>query len=462
MKKMLPYFAMAFILNVLALSGCSVSFTIPDSIDNPTLLPTPVSAVILPTESITYNPIVVISPTSGQAGTMVQVVANGFLPNTSVSVAMGPVNSGFSEVARGTTDSKGVFKVQIPAQGGSGKDLIFAVAAEGQPGILSADHFHIVDTSQPVVSIVPANGESGTPVQVVASGFPPNTSISVGMGPINSELSQVMQGNTDTSGVFIANVLAQGEIGMRLVFAVIVNDQPEIFASGQFQIVGAIPNPPLPVETSSLPPTPTPYLDMWTTYTNPAFAVSLEYPADWQPVPGYGSSEFGEIRFGGVNGFFHVGAMDTETIDMAVSAEAEHILKPYGGQPTIEALQIQGQEARLILPSEDQPIGMQHQAAVIIRYPQPVSVLGTPCHFFILWVDQPHIRVIAQTVRFMAPPQPVTYDATMADNGKTFIMKVGDKLRINLDYEHIWSMAMISDPAVLVGAQDGYLVMANK
>jgi len=401
LKNKLLYIAMTFLLNVLALGGCTVSFTIPDSMDVPTLLPTPMPAVVLPAESITYNPSVVISPTSGQAGTIVQITANNFIPNSSVSVAMGPVNSGFSEVAWGTTDSNGVFVVQVPVQGDAGMDLVFAVAADGQPGISSAANFHIVDTLQPVVNIAPVNGESGTLVQVVASGFPPNALVSVGMGPANSELSQVMQGYTDANGAFVGNIPAQGAIGMQLVFAVAVNGQPGVFASSQIQIIGTIPNTPLPVETSVLPPTPTPYLDMWTTYTNSAFAISLEYPADWQPIDGYGSPEFGEIRYGGVNGFFHVNAMDTETIDIAAASEAGHILQPYGANPTIESLQIQGQEARLILPSEDQPNGMQYQAALIVRYPQPVNITGTPCRFFILWADQSHIRVIAQTIRFI-------------------------------------------------------------
>ncbi len=92
--------------------------------------------------------------------------------------------------------------------------------------------------------------------------------------------------------------------------------------------------------------------------------------------------------------------MDSDSIDLATAAEAEHKLQPYGSQPTIETLQIQGQEARLILPSDDQPTGMQHQAALIIRYPQPVNVIGTPCRYFVLWADWPHIRTIAQTLRF--------------------------------------------------------------
>jgi len=389
MKNPLSYLALALVLSMLILGGCTVSFTIPA--DTPTSIPAPVSVTILPTEPVTYNPVVSISPASGQAGTLVQVVASGFIPNTSVSVAMGPVNSGFSEVAQGTTDSNGTFVTQIPVQGEPGMELVFAVAAEGQPGIPSASNFQITEASQPIVDITPTSGESGTLVQVVASGFPPNSPVSVGIGPVNSELGQVAQGSTDANGVFITHVTAQGSLGMILMFGVIVDGQPGVLSSQQFQITGAVPNPP------PIPPTPTPYLDMWTTYSNPVFAVSLEYPADWQPTPGYGSPETGEIRFGGINGFFQVNAMDTDTIDMAVAAEAGHILQPYGANPTIESLQIQGQEAQLILPTE----GQQYQAAIIIRYPQAVNISGTPCRFFILGADQPHIRAIAQTVQFI-------------------------------------------------------------
>jgi len=388
MKNPLSYLSLALILSMLVLGGCTVSFTIPT--DTPASIPTPVPVTILPTEPIIYNPVVSITPASGQAGTLVQVVASGFMPSTSVSVAMGPVNSGFSEVAQGITDSNGTFAAQIPVQGEPGMEFVFAVAAEGQPGILSASNFQIMEASQPAVDITPTSGEAGTLVQVVASGFPPNSPVSVAMGPINSELGQVAQGTTDTNGVFVTHVTAQGSLGMLLVFGVTMDGQPGVLSSQQFQITGAVPNPP------PIPPTPTPYLDMWTTYSNPVFAISLEYPADWQPIPGYGSQETGETRFGNINGFFHISSMDTDTIDMAVAAEAGHILQPYGPNPTIESLQIQGQEARLILPSA----GQQYQAAIIIRYPQPVNVLGTPCRFFILWADQPHIRTIAQTIQF--------------------------------------------------------------
>ncbi len=90
-------------------------------------------------------PAVTISPTSGPSRTLVEVVASGFPPNTAVSVGVGPANSQFSEVAQGTTDANGVFIVEVRAEGTPGMDLVFAVSAEGQPGVTSPDLFHVTN-----------------------------------------------------------------------------------------------------------------------------------------------------------------------------------------------------------------------------------------------------------------------------------------------------------------------------
>ena len=91
--------------------------------------------------------------------------------------------------------------------------------------------------------------------------------------------------------------------------------------------------------------------------------------------------------------------MDADSIDLAAAHEAEHKLQPYGSNPIIETLQIQGQEARLILPSDDQYPGMQNQAALIVRYPFVASLVWSP-RYFVLYADWPHIRTIAETLRF--------------------------------------------------------------
>jgi heat shock protein HslJ len=96
-------------------------------------------------EEVPSTPAVTISPTRGPSGTLVEVVASGFPADAKVSVGLGPANSQFSEVARGTTDPEGCFSVQIPAEGEAGMDWVFAIAVEGHPGLTSPDLFHITE-----------------------------------------------------------------------------------------------------------------------------------------------------------------------------------------------------------------------------------------------------------------------------------------------------------------------------
>jgi hypothetical protein len=95
-------------------------------------------------------------------------------------VGVGPENSQFAEVARGEANADGVYLVQVPAQGAPGMNLVFAVCAEGGPGVFSPDQFHITAAPEPRVTIWPLSGPSGTSVQVTTSGFPPNTPVTVG------------------------------------------------------------------------------------------------------------------------------------------------------------------------------------------------------------------------------------------------------------------------------------------
>ena len=405
MKNKLSALTLALIFSMLFLGGCmppsfenmEIQIEPPSQLSMPTLepLPTPIT----PQAAVkTSEPTVTISPASGPSGTLVQVTASDFPANLPVWIALGPVNSEFSQVAQGLTDANGGFTAQVPVTGEPGISHVFAVVAEGQPGVLAPDQFQVVAVTgtNPVVNIAPTSGPSGTLVHITATGFPANAPVWVALGPVNAGSSQVAQGITDANGVFLAQVPVQGEPGMKLVFAVVPEGQPGVLSPDQFQIIFAVPNPePTPL----LIATPTPYMETWTTFSSPAFAVSLQYPADWQPA-GYGSPETGEIRFAGINGFFHINSMDGDSIDSVAAAEAGHRLQPYGSQPTIETLQIQGQEARLILPSNDQPAGMQSQAALIVRYPQVQTIVWSP-RYFVLWADWPHIRAIAETLRFI-------------------------------------------------------------
>lgn len=171
----------------------------------------------------------------------------------------------------------------------------------------------------------------------------------------------------------------------------------------------------MPTSTTGLtamPPTPTATLPQptatvmltpsvaWATYSDPTFGITLQYPADWQRVPEY------DRKYASPDGFFQLSAIWSAgaTIDQVAEDDAHHKLQPYGSEPTIEAsLQVQGREARLILPSADQPEAMKGQTGLIVHLPQPIEISGHKYDYLILWADQEHIREIAETIQVEKP-----------------------------------------------------------
>jgi len=217
---------------------------------------------------------------------------------------------------------------------------------------------------------------------VVATGFPPLTRVLVGVGPQGSEFTDATEGTTGDDGTFVAQVAAEGGPGMALVFAVRAEGQPGVACPDLFYITEATV--------------------AQRTYSNTVYAITLEYPAHWQPVPDSWDPALGEVNFAAEDGFFLVGAVENPgSIDEVAAGEAHHALLPYGSQPTVESLLVAGQEARLIWPSADQYPSMNGQAALIVRYPWPVSILDHLYNFFVLYADADHIRAIAQTVYFL-------------------------------------------------------------
>ncbi len=105
-------------------------------------------------------------------------------------------------------------------------------------------------------------------------------------------------------------------------------------------------------------------------YTSQVYQVTLQYPTGWQ------REESDNERYAGRDGFFLLGAggSQEETIEEACEFAARHHLRPYGSHPQLERWRVRGQEACLMLPSDDQDKSMEDQAILIVRYPQPVQI----------------------------------------------------------------------------------------
>jgi hypothetical protein len=156
------------------------------------------------------------------------------------------------------------------------------------------------------------------------------------------------------------------------------------------------PTTPVPTCTPTIVPTPA---RTWQTHSDATFGISLRHPAGWLPLAGY------ERRYAGPDGFFQLSAMSGAgwTLDEVADNEAHHKLQPYGSKPRIEPLLVQGREARLVLPSADQPKEMAGQAGLIVDLPGPIQIAGETYRFLILWADVEHIRDMATTLELGTP-----------------------------------------------------------
>lgn len=160
-----------------------------------------------------------------------------------------------------------------------------------------------------------------------------------------------------------------------------------------------VPATRTPVSSPTFVPTRTPTPDPlahWVTYASPAYNVTLRYPAAWSKDPRYDLPN--QERYLGPDGFFQVSAASAASLDAAANSEANHALHPYGTHPTITSLRVAGQEARLILPSSDQPGEMAGQAALIVLSPKPITLGSETYPYLVLWADQDHIKTIESTL----------------------------------------------------------------
>jgi hypothetical protein len=175
--------------------------------------------------------------------------------------------------------------------------------------------------------------------------------------------------------------------------------QPSASATPVAPSATPVPATPTAFPSPTLGPTRTPAPDpqaQWATYTSSAYNVTLRYPATWSKDPRYSLPN--QERYTGPAGFFQLSAASATSLDAAANSEANHPLQPYGSHPTITAFRVTGQDARLILPSSDQPAAMAGQAALIVLSPRPITLGSESYPYLVLWADQGHLQEIESTL----------------------------------------------------------------
>ena len=130
-------------------------------------------------------------------------------------------------------------------------------------------------------------------------------------------------------------------------------------------------------------------------YENKEYNIRLNFPPDWYRID--------ETRYEGSSGFFQVSAISSMGgIEDVCKSEAFHKLMPYGSCPSTRRLKHLGQDACFILPADNQPPEMNHQAAFILKYPYKIEIQGERYNYFVLWAHKEHIKEIAKTIRFIS------------------------------------------------------------
>ncbi|MFZ5352856.1 MAG: hypothetical protein ACOZCL_09055 [Bacillota bacterium] len=131
--------------------------------------------------------------------------------------------------------------------------------------------------------------------------------------------------------------------------------------------------------------------DIWEIYINKELGISFNYPYFWAKA----SSE----HFVGIDGFFHIIPIYSEkSIEEICGLEAFHKLLPYGTEPKITSVEVCNRKAFYIFPSEDQPIEMKRQSALILKHSEEHSNPDNNYKYFILRADKEHVEKIAESI----------------------------------------------------------------
>jgi len=155
------------------------------------------------------------------------------------------------------------------------------------------------------------------------------------------------------------------------------------------------------------------------TYSSELFQATLQYPLGWHRIEG-------DIeKYRGADGFFQLSALpNKETmIEEICEREATYYPLSYGTLPQLERWQVQGQDACLIWPAEDQSEDKRGQATLIARYPQPVQIRGKVHYYLILSADKYHLTEVGKTLRFTLPSVS-TYTGPDVRHPKRLILKL--------------------------------------
>lgn len=133
-------------------------------------------------------------------------------------------------------------------------------------------------------------------------------------------------------------------------------------------------------------------------FVSEKYKVSFDYPKTWMKNPRY------EDKYEGTTGFFEVSDFSGmgENIDEAVQAQIHEPYQPYGSNPTVTSMEIDGQPARVIYPSLDQnKFVSDRDIALVVQYPTPVELDGETYKYVVIWATPEYMPLIINSFKFV-------------------------------------------------------------
>lgn len=199
-----------------------------------------------------YQPTVTISPTSGPAGTRVQVVAEGFPPEAAVDIGIGRVGSEYDVVSTAQTDADGHVdtEITIPDFVEPEDRWVIVVATEHPPAKAISEEFDVTQEATPTPSgalftrtniyliAVGDEGETGMEIGCGDSVIPVEVEIEATVAPMTAAFNKLLGIETreyGRSGLY--NALHQSELEVESID--IDNQEAIIKLSGTLLVGGA-------------------------------------------------------------------------------------------------------------------------------------------------------------------------------------------------------------------------------
>jgi hypothetical protein len=242
-------------------AGCGPGVEEPTSTPAPTdtAVPPEPTDTLPPTDEPLSEPTVAVAPSGGPPGTEIQVTAAGFPAGAEVELAIGAEDAEPALTVSAEADTEGALTTALAVPTTAEADQRWVVVATAEDGDLRAvsNVFQVTAPEyDPVVTIDPTSGPSGSEVEVTAEGFPPNTSLEIGVGREDSEYDVVTTAETDGDGTLTVRVLIPdyAEADERWVVVATTEDSALKAVSDVFEVTEIVYQGTVSIRPQSGPP----------------------------------------------------------------------------------------------------------------------------------------------------------------------------------------------------------------